>query len=506
MAKKKALISVYDKTHLDSIVSCLISLDIEIVATGGTLKYLNDKSLPATDVTAITRFPEMLDGRVKTLHPKLFGGILYKRQNDIHCATVEEHGISPFDFVIVNLYPFVEKQKENLTHDELIEFIDIGGPSLLRAAAKNYKDVTVLTDVADYATIIDELSAHQQTTIQTRKKLAAKVFGLTAAYDASIANFLNEETFPSFWSGSYELKEILRYGENPHQKAAVYADQTQSYNIKHWEQLQGKELSYNNYRDIEAAKNVVAEFDEPACCAIKHNTPCGVACGKNDFDAYQKTFAADAVSIFGGIIAFNCKVTEETAKLMNETFLEVIVAPSYDEESLQLFAAKKNLRVLKIESKKLSEKSIISIDGGLLVQDIDHINNYDIQVVTNAQPSAETIEELVFAQKVVKHCSSNAVVLTQNKTTMGIGCGQTNRIRAVEQAIKQVKEKNENLGSCVLASDAFFPFDDIVNLCAEHKIQALIQPGGSVRDKDSIEACNKTNIAMVFTGVRHFKH
>ena len=506
MQKKKALISVYDKTNIDNIVRCLINHNVEILATGGTLKHLEEKNIPVSDVSAYTSFPEMLDGRVKTLHPKLFGGILYKRQDAEHSKTVEEHYIDAIDFVIVNLYPFVKKQKENLSHDELIEFIDIGGPSLLRAAAKNYKDVTVITDVNDYDKVMAELNAMKQTDISTRKKLAAKVFGLTAAYDASIANFLNEESFPDFFSGSYELKEILRYGENPHQKAAVYADLTQQYNINDWEQLQGKELSYNNYRDIEAAKNLVAEFTEPACCAIKHNTPCGVAIGKNDFDAYEKTFKADPVSIFGGIIAFNTNVSAATATLMNDTFLEVIIAPSFDEEALAVFANKKNLRVLKINVGKLLSKSLISIDGGLLVQDVDNINQYDIQYVTNAKPSAEEIEELVFAQKVVKHCSSNAIVITNNKTSLGIGCGQTNRVRAVEQAMQQVVEKMTDFRSCVLASDAFFPFDDIIQLCAQHNIKNIIQPGGSVRDKDSIEACNKHGIAMVFTGVRHFKH
>jgi phosphoribosylaminoimidazolecarboxamide formyltransferase/IMP cyclohydrolase len=506
MQKRKALISVYDKSNIENIVHCLINHNVEILATGGTLKHLQEKNIPVSDVSAYTSFPEMLDGRVKTLHPKLFGGILYKRQDAEHSKTVEEHHIDAIDFVIVNLYPFVKKQKENLSHDELIEFIDIGGPSLLRAAAKNYKDVTVITDANDYDKVMAELNAMKQTDISTRKKLAAKVFGLTAAYDASIANFLNEESFPDFLSGSYELKEILRYGENPHQQAAVYADLTQQYNINNWEQLQGKELSYNNYRDIEAAKNLVAEFTEPACCAIKHNTPCGVAIGKNDFDAYEKTFKADPVSIFGGIIAFNTNVSAATATLMNDTFLEVIIAPSFDEEALAVFANKKNLRVLKINVGKFLSKSLIGIDGGLLVQDVDNINQYDIQYVTNAKPSAEEIEELVFAQKVVKHCSSNAIVITNNKTSLGIGCGQTNRIRAVEQAMQQVVEKMTDFRSCVLASDAFFPFDDIIQLCAQHNIKNIIQPGGSVRDKDSIEACNKHGIAMVFTGVRHFKH
>lgn len=311
MQKHKALISVYDKTNIEAIAKCLIDNNIEILATGGSLKYLQDKNIAVIDVTNYTLFPEMLDGRVKTLHPKLFGGILFKRNNEVHQQTVNEHQILAVDYVIVNLYPFVKKQQENLSHDELIEFIDIGGPSLLRAAAKNYTNVTVLTDINDYDLVINEIKSQASTTINTRKKLAAKVYNLTAAYDASVANFLNEETFPEYATHTFHLKEILRYGENPHQQAAVYADLTKKPNINDWQQLQGKELSYNNYRDIQSALNVVNEFTAPVCCAVKHNTPCGVACGENDIEAFQKTYAADPVSIFGGIVAFNTKVSQK---------------------------------------------------------------------------------------------------------------------------------------------------------------------------------------------------
>ncbi len=506
MQKHKALISVYDKTNIESIATCLIDNNIEILATGGSLKYLQDKKIPVTDVTEYTLFPEMLDGRVKTLHPKLFGGILFKRNNETHKKTAEEHQIIAVDYVIVNLYPFVKKQQENLSHDELIEFIDIGGPSLLRAAAKNYTDVTVLTDINDYAIVIDEITTHQQTTIITRKKLAAKVFNLTAAYDASVANFLNEEQFPEYATHTYQLKEILRYGENPHQKAAVYADLTKQPNLNNWQQLQGKELSYNNYRDIQSALNVVNEFTEPVCCAVKHNTPCGVACGENDLVAFQKTYAADPVSIFGGIIAFNTPVSIETAKLLNDIFLEVIIAPDFEEGALLVFSKKKNVRVIKIQLYASNSKNVISIDGGLLVQTRDTVNDYEINFVTDVKPNKDQITQLIFAQKVVKHCTSNAIVLVHNFVTVGIGSGQTNRIRAVEQSIHQAKEKNINLEECVLASDAFFPFNDIVNSCAENKIKTIIQPGGSIKDQDSIDACNEKGISMVFTEVRHFKH
>ena len=506
MQKHKALISVYDKTNIEAISKCLIENNIEILATGGSLKYLQDKNIAVTDVTDYTLFPEMLDGRVKTLHPKLFGGILFKRNHEVHQQTVKEHQILAVDYVIVNLYPFVKKQQENLTHDELIEFIDIGGPSLLRAAAKNYTDVTVLTDINDYDLVINEIKSQASTTINTRKKLAAKVYNLTAAYDASIANFLNEETFPEYATHTFQLKEILRYGENPHQQAAVYADLTKKPNINDWQQLQGKELSYNNYRDIQSALNVVNEFKEPVCCAVKHNTPCGVACGENDIEAYQKTYAADPVSIFGGIVAFNTKVSQKTAIMMNELFLEVIIAPDFEEEALSEFSKKKNLRVIKVQLYGSNDKNIISIDGGLLVQTRDHIHSYEIKNVTTLAPNKNELAQLVFAQKVVKHCTSNAIVLVHNFVTVGIGSGQTNRIRAVEQAIHQAKEKNINLEECVLASDAFFPFNDIVNTCFENKIKIIIQPGGSIKDQDSIDSCDEKGISMVFTGVRHFKH
>jgi len=506
MQKHKALISVYDKTNIEEIAHCLLNSNIEILATGGSLKYLQSKNIEVTDLTSYTLFPEMLDGRVKTLHPKIFGGILYKRSDTAHVKTIKEHEIIAVDYVIVNLYPFVKKQQENLSHDELIEFIDIGGPSLLRAAAKNYTDVTVITDVNDYKTVIEEIITLKQTTLATRKKLAAKVFNLTSAYDASVSNFLNEEVFPKYHTNTYQLKEILRYGENPHQEAAVYSDLTQKININSWQQLQGKELSYNNYRDIQSALNVVNEFKEPVCCAVKHNTPCGVALGNNDFDAYQKTYQADPVSIFGGIVAFNTLVSKETAKLMCEQFLEVIIAPDFEEEALSIFSKKKNLRLLLIQLNHTNAKNSISIDGGLLVQSSDNISNYDLNFVTNLKPNENQIAQLVFAKKIVKHCCSNAVVLVNNFVTVGIGSGQTNRIRAVEQAIHQANEKGFNLNECVLASDAFFPFNDIINICFENNIKAIIQPGGSIKDLDSINSCNEKGIVMVFTGVRHFKH
>lgn len=506
MQKHKALISVYDKTNIEAISNCLLANNIEILATGGSLKYLQSKKIAVTDVTDYTMFPEMLDGRVKTLHPKLFGGILFKRDNKIHNQTVADHQIIAVDYVIVNLYPFVKKQQENLSHDEMIEFIDIGGPSLLRAAAKNYADVTVITDINDYGVVIDEVNTHGKTLLSTRKKLAAKVFNLTATYDASVSNFLNEETFPEFATHTFQLKEILRYGENPHQQAAVYADLTMKQNINNWEQLQGKELSYNNYRDIQSAMNVVNEFTEPVCCAVKHNTPCGVAIGNNDLDAYQKTYEADSISIFGGIVAFNTKVSKATAELLCNIFLEVIIAPDFEEEAIEVFSKKKNLRVLKIKLKAANTFNCVSIDGGLLVQTADKINEYELNFVTTKKPDPIVLTQLIFAQKVVKHCTSNAVVLTHNFVTVGIGSGQTNRIRAVEQAIQQAKEKNINLEESVLASDAFFPFNDIVNTCAENKIKNIIQPGGSIKDQNSIDTCNEKGISMVFTGVRHFKH
>ena len=506
MKKNKAILSVYDKTNLETIAITLVNNNIELLATGGTLKFLQEKNIEVTDVTSVTNFPEMLDGRVKTLHPNLFAGILYKRNDEKHQSTILQHQLETIDYVIVNLYPFFEKQKENLSHEALIEFIDIGGPSLLRAAAKNYFDVTVVTDVDDYNQVIEEIQTTNNTTLATRKRLAAKVFNLTSAYDASIANYLNEEQFPKYFNASFERKEVLRYGENPHQQAAVYTNLSEKENINNWQQLQGKELSYNNYRDIQAAINVVKEFTVPACCAVKHNTPCGVAMGIDDFDAYTKAYQSNSVSIFGGIVSFNTIVTARTAEKLNEIFLEVIIAPEFETAAIELFAKKKKLRILQIPKQTHIHPNIISIDGGLLMQTKDHINTYELNCVTQIKPTDEQIKQLVFAQNVVKHCTSNAIVLINNYTTAGIGSGQTSRVEALHQAIQQAQKNKIDLAHCVLASDAFFPFDDIVNICAEHKIKAIIQPGSSIKDQDSIDACNKNEIAMLFTGVRHFKH
>ncbi len=506
MKKNKAILSVYDKTNLETIAITLVNNNIELLATGGTLKFLQEKNIEVTDVTSVTNFPEMLDGRVKTLHPNLFAGILYKRNDEKHQSTILQHQLETIDYVIVNLYPFFEKQKENLSHEALIEFIDIGGPSLLRAAAKNYFDVTVVTDVDDYKIVVEEIKQQQNTTINTRKRLAAKVFNLTSAYDASIANYLNEEDFPKYYNASFKRKEILRYGENPHQEAAVYTNLSEKENIDAWQQIQGKELSYNNYRDIQSAISVVNEFTQPTCCAVKHNTPCGVAQAANDYDAYCKAYEADSVSIFGGIVAFNTIVTKATAEKLNEIFLEVIIAPQFEGEAFEVFAKKKNLRIIQIPKQQIHHPNVISINGGLLVQTKDNINSYELNCVTEQQPITEQKQQLVFAQNVVKHCSSNAVVLVKDFTTFGIGSGQTSRIHALKQAIQQAQENKIDLSTCVLASDAFFPFDDVVNICASHGIKSIIQPGGSIKDTDSIVACNKHQIAMLFTGIRHFKH
>lgn len=506
MQKHKALISVYDKTDILPLAICLIEKGYDLLATGGTLEHLKANGIQVTDVSHYTQFPEMLDGRVKTLHPKLFGGILFKRDNPQHVDTVNQFDIIDIDVVVVNLYPFIKKQQEPITHDELIEFIDIGGPSLLRAAAKNYSAVTVLTEIADYWQVIEELQAQGQTNLATRKKLAAKVFNLTAAYDASVANFLNEENFPTYFNRTYQLKEILRYGENPHQQAAVYADLVHPNNVNKWLQLQGKELSYNNYNDIQTAVSVVYDFEEPVCCAVKHKTPCAVAIGTDSYDAYQKAYEADSISIFGGIVAFNTRVTANTATLLNQTFLEVIIAPDFETEALDIFKEKKNCRVLKINKTMLLEKEVQSVSGGLLVQSKDELAIEDARIVTQKKPTEKQTAEMMFAQKVVKHCISNAIVITHNGITVGIGSGQTSRIKAVEQALQQALSKGIDMKQCVLASDAFFPFPDIVNMCAENKIPAIIQPGGSIKDKDSIEACDKHQLTMIFTGVRHFKH
>ena len=502
--QKQALISVSDKSNLLEFAKFLVEQDYKILSTGGTYKHLQDNGIEVTEVKDVTGFPEILDGRVKSLHPAIHGGIMARRSDENHMATIAEHGINPIDIVIVNLYPFFEKMNTGLSEAEMIEFIDIGGPSMLRSSAKNFYDVTVVTDVNDYEVVMNEIRENGSTSIETRKLCAGKVFNLTSAYDAAISTYILGEDFPQFLESSYEKVMDLRYGENPHQKAAYYVDKTKNGAMKDFEYLQGKELSFNNIRDMDLAYKVVSEFEETTCCAVKHSTPCGVAIGDNVLEAYEKAYECDPMSIFGGIIAFNREVDGKTAVELNKIFLEIVIAPSFTEEALEIFKQKKNLRIIKVKNPVSDKVTYVKVDGGLIVQSADNQFSIDLKVVTEAQPTDRQMTDLVFAQKIVKWVKSNAIVVATNGQAYGIGGGQTNRIWAAQQAIARAKEKVEE--DLVLASDAFFPFRDVVDFAAENGIKAIIQPGGSIKDQESIDACNERSIPMVFTGMRHFMH
>lgn len=502
--QKQALISVSDKSNLLEFAKFLIEQDYKILSTGGTYKHLQDNGIEVTEVKDVTGFPEILDGRVKSLHPAIHGGIMARRSDENHMATIAEHGINPIDIVIVNLYPFFEKMNTGLSEAEMIEFIDIGGPSMLRSSAKNFYDVTVVTDVNDYEVVMNEIRENGSTSIETRKLCAGKVFNLTSAYDAAISTYILGEDFPQFLESSYEKVMDLRYGENPHQKAAYYVDKTKNGAMKDFEYLQGKELSFNNIRDMDLAYKVVSEFEETTCCAVKHSTPCGVAIGDNVLEAYEKAYECDPMSIFGGIIAFNREVDGKTAVELNKIFLEIVIAPSFTEEALEIFKQKKNLRIIKVKNPVSDKVTYVKVDGGLIVQSTDNQFSTDLKVVTEAQPTERQMTDLVFAQKIVKWVKSNAIVVATNGQAYGIGGGQTNRIWAAQQAIARAKEKVEE--DLVLASDAFFPFRDVADFAAENGIKAIIQPGGSIKDQESIDACNEREIPMIFTGMRHFMH
>ena len=503
--KKRALISVSNKNNLIDFAKFLESKNYELISTGGTFKHLKEAGLNPIQIDEVTNFPEMLDGRVKTLHPKVHGGLLAVRDNEEHMKTVQEHGIELIDMVIVNLYPFFENVNKEISLEEKVEFIDIGGPSMLRSAAKNFASVTVVTDVEDYAKVQQEISENGDTAIETRKKLAGKVFNLTSAYDAAISQMLLNEDYPEYLQASYQKVSDLRYGENPHQSAAYYVSTTENGAMKDFEILGGKELSFNNLRDMDLCWKVVNEFkDEMACCAVKHSTPCGVAIGNSALETYAKTFECDPISIFGGIIGMNYKVDAATAEELNKTFLEIVMATDFDEEALEILRKKKNLRIIKIKNPVSDKKTWVKIDGGILVQDVDDQFSTDFKVVTEIQPTEQQEKALLFAQRVVKYVKSNAIVVSNGIQAFGIGGGQVNRIWATEQAISRAKEKFS--GDLVLASDAFFPFRDVVDFCAKEGITAIVQPGGSVKDEDSIAAANEHKIPMMFTGMRHFLH
>ncbi|MEH7107752.1 bifunctional phosphoribosylaminoimidazolecarboxamide formyltransferase/IMP cyclohydrolase [Bacillus sp. JJ1764] len=510
--KKRALISVSDKSGVAEFARELVSLGFEIVSTGGTKKTLQEQGIPVIGVSDVTGFPEILEGRVKTLNPFIHGGLLAKHDQKDHQEQLEAHGIQPIQVVCVNLYPFQQTiEKQDVTEADAIENIDIGGPAMLRASAKNHQYVTVVVDPTDYETVLTELKADGKTTLETRKTLAAKVFRHTAAYDALIAEYMTklvEEETPEKLTVTYELKQTLRYGENPHQKAAFYKKPLgSSFSIAYAEQLHGKELSYNNINDADAALQIVKEFQEPAAVAVKHMNPCGVGTGNNVFEAFEKAFAADPVSIFGGIIAFNREVDEVTAGKLHEIFLEIIIAPAFSQKAIEILTAKKNIRLLTVpfEQGKKTELKMTTIEGGLLVQEQDRytLDDATITVPTKRQPTDAEWAALKLGWKVVKHVKSNAIVVANDDMTLGIGAGQMNRVGAAEIALKQAGKQAEG---AALASDAFFPMNDTVEAAAKAGITAIIQPGGSIRDEDSIKKADEYGIAMVFTGVRHFKH
>lgn len=505
MNKKRALISVSDKSGLVDFAKFLEANNYELISTGGTFKHLKDAGLNPIQIDEVTDFPEMLDGRVKTLHPKVHGGLLAVRSNDEHMKTVQEYEIGLIDMVIVNLYPFFENVNKDISLDEKVEFIDIGGPSMLRSAAKNFNSVTVLTDVNDYQIVKIEMEQNGDTYIETRKKLAGKVFNLTSAYDAAISSMLLDEEYPTYLNASYKKVSDLRYGENPHQSAAYYTSTFENGAMKDFEILGGKELSFNNLRDMDLCWKVVNEFkEELACCAVKHSTPCGVAVGTTALETYTKTFECDPISIFGGIIGMNYKVDAATAEELNKTFLEIVMATDFDDDALKILRKKKNLRIIKIKNAVSDKQVWVKIDGGMLVQNADDQFSEDIKLMTVTAPTEEQRKALLFSQRVVKYVKSNAIVVSNGVQAIGIGGGQVNRIWATQQAIERAKSKFA--GELVLASDAFFPFRDVVDFCAQEGIKAIIQPGGSMRDGDSIEAANEHKIPMLFTGMRHFLH
>lgn len=509
---KRALISVSDKAGVVEFAKELLDLGWGIISTGGTYGILKQEGLNVTEVSDITGFPEAFDGRVKTLHPNIHGGILHRRSLQEHTEKADELGIDGIDMVVVNLYPFkAAYENPNSTHEDIIENIDIGGPSLIRAASKNYQDVNIVVDPADYSKILGELRLNGTTQEDTRLNLAKKAFGHTAAYDAMIAKYFNEITadeFPEKLILAYDKESPLRYGENPHQSAALYVESLGvPCGVGALIQHNGKELSYNNINDVNEGVDIIREFDEPTAIAIKHGNPCGAASAESLLEAFNKAHEADPQSIYGGIVILNRRVEGELAEILKGIFLEIVIAPSYSKEALEILSEKKNLRVLEqadILKPHESSKLIKAMDGGLLVQDKDNILlGEELKTVTKLEPDANLLEDLLFAWKIVKGTKSNAVVIAKDKRTVAVGPGQVSRIWALENAIKQGENR---VNGAVLASDAFFPFGDCVELAAKSGIKAIIQPGGAKKDQESIDLADQQEIAMVFTGVRHFKH
>lgn len=514
---KRALISVYDKTDILPLAEFLVSKGIEIISTGGTYKLLKENSVPVIEAAEVTGSPEILGGRVKTLHPAIHGGLLAKRDDDTHQQQIADLGITGIDLLIVNLYPFEETVLSGADYAATIEQIDIGGPAMVRSAAKNHKDVTVITAAADYNHLKQLLDANDNAVpLEERKIFAAKAFTLTAYYDSLISNWMQQQldiTVPTYLTRGSVIKQELRYGENPHQAAAFYQDNF-AYGIANATQLQGKELSFNNINDANAAIELVAEFDEPCCAIIKHANPCGAALGTSINNAYERALDCDKTSAFGGIVALNQCLNPDLAEKLKEMFLEVIIAPDISDEAAEILSKKKNLRLLKLaDLKRVHDdlKEIRPVAGGFLMQAKDNfsLQEQDLKVVTKRKPTEDEIKQLLFAFKVSKHVRSNAIVLCKDYATIGIGAGQTSRVDASRIAVMKGSEHEQGAArvkGSFLASDAFFPFADGVISAAEAGVKAIIQPGGSVRDEEVIEAADSHDIAMVFTGVRHFKH
>lgn len=505
---KRALISVSDKDGVVEFARGLEELGYEIISTGGTYRTLQEAGIAVKPVADITGFPEIMDGRVKTLHPGIHGGILARRDVPRHMQQLQENQIAPIDVVAVNLYPFRQTiSKPGVTVEEAIENIDIGGPSMVRSAAKNHQDVVIVVKPEHYPLVLEELKKGG-VSLEMRRKLALEAFSHTAAYDSMIAGYLsglNNSYFNDNFILAGEKVYELRYGENPHQKACFYRNMNPGDGLADARVLNGKELSYNNIIDTEAAWELVKEFSDPACVIIKHTNPCGTAVANTLEEAFTRAFAADSVSAYGGIIAFNRRVDAATARKASEPFMEVIIAPAYDDEALKIMQNKKNLRVLELPLQKNQELTVKTVSGGFVIQekDLDAMEPDKLQVVTEAAPSPEQLKELAFAWKIVKHVKSNAIVVARDGMSLGVGAGQMNRVGSAAIALKQAGDQARG---AVMASDAFFPFKDTVEMAAQSGITAIIQPGGSIRDEESIEECNRHGIAMVFTGVRHFRH
>lgn len=511
MKIKRALISVSDKTGVVEFAQKLHAAGVDIISTGGTMKTLRAAGIPVTYVSDVTGFPEIMDGRVKTLNPYIHGGILAIRDNAEHLKAMEEHDITGIDMVVVNLYPFRQTiAKPDVTLADAIENIDIGGPAMIRAAAKNFKYVTVIVNPARYDEVANAIASGNVADAM-RMKLAQEAFAHTAAYDACIQQYLakqlGEGDFPKEAQLVLEKVQELRYGENPHQQAAFYREVGATAGIANAKQLHGKELSFNNIVDIEAAYNIVAEFDQPAVAIIKHTNPCGTGIGKTIAEAYKTAYEADPLSAFGGIVALNRPVDKATAEQISKLFVEVVITSAYDKDAFEILAAKKNIRLLTLPLPDLAigHMDVKRVAGGLLLQNADTMDatKADLKVVTKRQPTEDEMNQLLFAWKVVKHVKSNAIVVAGNNQTYGVGAGQMNRVGSAAIALEQAGEKAKG---AVLSSDAYLPFRDTIDTCAKHGITAVIQPGGSIRDQESIDAANEHGIAMVFTGMRHFKH